>query len=123
MWLFLGKDDNVVNEFCHPLRCVSEHLRVFANIHDAFSDVSVFPAFARHDVVDCFFGEPLEGALEESGLAELPFDRVTHRHHEFLCKSLELVEVCLHVLQILAAALDAIVDFCKEAVGDAVDFL
>ena len=74
------------------------------------------------NVVDGALRHGVNGLLEERGQTQLKLHEIAHEHHEVLCEVLELYQVHLHILQLVAVFPDAGIYFLKETLVGFIQF-
>ena len=115
-----GEEDDFVDEVGDPGLGEAEALGVLTDSDDGLHDTGVGVVVFVEDVVDGLLGHGVEHLLHEAWEAEFELHQVACEHHEFLCEALELEEVGLCVLYLLAAFAEAGVDLFEEIVVHAV---
>ena len=107
----------------HPLLRIAKHALIFPDGNAGSAHAIVLPIVLRKDLVNLLCRHLPQGSTEETGQAHLPLHEVAHQHHQVLTEALELYEITLCVLYLVAMLADAAVDLGKEIVADAVNTL
>ena len=68
-------------------------------------------------------GSSTDSTLKETGKTKLELHQVAGKHHHILHKSLELKQICLHILYLATATTDALINLFEEVVVHLIELL
>ena len=103
LWFLLGKHHYLEDKVGNPLLRETKTAVILAYSYHAFKNGWISKVVFIKDVVHGFFGHCVDGLLHETWQTELEIHQVACKHHNLLSKALELQEVCLGILNLLAA--------------------
>ncbi len=112
----LGEHDDTIDEVCNPLLGEAETTVVFTDGDNGLEHVGLLEVVLVEDVTDGLLGHRVEGLLHKSRQTELELHQIAREHHDVLCKALELQEIGLCVLYLLATTVEALVDLLEEGI-------
>ena len=115
-WLFLGQHHHLEYKVGYPFLAKTQPFIVLPDGSDRLQHARIREVVLVENVVDGALCHRVNGLLEERGKAQFKLHKIAHEHHEVLCEVLELYQIHLNILQLMAIFPDAGIYFLKEVV-------
>jgi len=116
LFFLFGEHDDTIDKVGGPLFGEIQTFVVFTHSQNSFDDAGILIVVLRVDVVNGLLSHAIERFFKEAWHAELELHEVARKHHQVLHIGLELQQIGLHVLDLSAAARDALVYFLEELI-------
>ena len=106
-WFFLSQHHHLESEVCNPLLTELEVAVELSERYHGLQGTGIREVVLIEDIVHGLSSHLIQGVLHEARQTELELHQVADEHHEILAEGLELLEINIHILQLLAVLADA----------------
>lgn len=116
----LGKHDDIVGIFGHPLLGISQTFLVLADGHGGLVHIVLLPHRLGADIVHGLVYHGAQSSLEDGGKAELPLHQSAYKHNQIVRETLVEEQVGLHLVLRAAMFLHRGINFLEEILADTI---
>ena len=122
-WLLLCQHQYLEGEIGNPLLAELQTGVEVAQANHGLQYAGIREIVLVEDVVHGLCSELIEGLLHEAWQTELELHQVAHEHHQILGEVLELDEIGIDILELLAVLADAGINLLEKVIVGIIEVL